>query len=63
METCTTTEAASICRMLLLHGHQSEDERARTEALERLMERRQTAEDEALLMAALSTRAPSAASR
>ena len=40
METCTTSEAASICRMLLLHGNQSEDERARTEALERLMERR-----------------------
>jgi len=61
METCTTSEAASICRMLLLHGHQSEDERARTEALERLMERRQTAEDEALLTAALATGAPSAA--
>jgi hypothetical protein len=63
METCTTSEAASICRMLLLHGNQSEAERARTEALERLMERRQTAEDEALLMAALSTPAPSAANR
>jgi hypothetical protein len=53
METCTTTEAAWLCRMLRLHGNQSEDERARTEALERLMERRHTAEDEALLMAAL----------
>jgi hypothetical protein len=63
METCTTSEAAWLCRMLLLHGHPSDDQRARTEALERLMERRQTAEDEELLMAALATGAPSAASR
>jgi len=39
--------------MLRLHGHQSEGERARTEALERLLEGRHTAEDEALLTAAL----------
>jgi len=53
METCTTTEAAWLCRMLLMRGRATDDERERTEALMRLMELRQTAEDEALLRAAL----------
>jgi len=53
METCTTTEAAWLCRMLLMHGRATDDERERTGALLRLMERRQTTQDEALLRAAL----------